>query len=228
MLEWLGVRKKDSYTPSQTKRYEVSKDEFSTKRIRALRDIHHELEEVLEIPLSLSIIGSLVKGKVLTPETTERADIDVFLDVDIDTLPQLKKPVEYLQTVLIVNLQKKASQLGYEEIPTEHLKVRVINHRTIHEAVNKYMDSTYLRGRKNAEIFLSSFFTLSIGSVVKKYRNQFLSELSQMEDQTKARLIWQTIIRVLEKTERKGEIPEQIKKQFPQTLEEALKFYGVK
>jgi len=39
---------------------------------------------------------------------------------------------------------------------------------------------------------------------------------------------WDLIKNSVEKTERRGQIPESIKHRFPQTLEEALKFYGIK
>ena len=54
---------KITYVPSPDKRYEISKDEFSRRRIEALRDIHHELQAEFPIPISISVFGSLVKGK---------------------------------------------------------------------------------------------------------------------------------------------------------------------
>ena len=47
-------------------------------------------------------------------------------------------------------------------------------------------------------------------------------------DEKEAERTWNVIKNCVEVVERYGQIPEKTKKQFPQTIEEALKFYEVK
>ena len=89
----------------------------------------------------------------------------------------------------------------------------------------KYQNEQAKRG---ADVGLNLYFTLSIGSAVKKYRDKFLKELVSEEKKGSAENIWNLIRESIERTERKGLIPDKIKHRFPQTLADALKFYGVK
>ncbi len=239
------------YVPSKEKRYEISNDEFSKRRIEALRDIQHELQNEFPIPISICIFGSLVKGKVLTSQTAPNTDIDVDLKFDqeaLDTLPggertKLRKKfdipelslttitTELIRKSLIEKLEKVKEILGLINIPEKHIFVTPINSRSIQSAVNhRMMDSTWeeRNAGKNADVAINLYFTLSIGGVVKKYRDKFLRELASSKDQGEANWTWDLIKESIERNERDGQIPDKIKHRFPQTIEEALKFYGVK
>lgn len=266
-MESPKVEKKDPYVPSAVKRYEVAKDDFSRARIQSLRDTHHALEAEFGVPLSFSIMGSLVKGKLLTPETAQGADIDLMVYFDLEKLnnsdrkrerkisrhsgvglvksllarptrDQLKNSFKkVLKKSVLTRLESIKSKLGYEKVPDENIWVVGIDNQSIMNALEilEYPmvmhdpNSTTEAERiiRSREMRLATFFTLSIGEPVKKYRNQFLAGLAH--DSKKYRdEIWKTIKDVVERIERQGDVPPQIQKQFPQTLEEALKFYGVK
>lgn len=223
--------KKDLYTPSDKKRYEVSPDEFSRKRIQALRDIHHKLEAELGIPISFSVFGSLVKGKILTTETARRADIDMWIDLDQEDLPINKKKeiAKLVREGFLYEIHQRKEDLGFNKIDARHIQTRILNEDVLPTIFNQVLKPSMLSYlNKFDKIYLSTFFTLSIGEPVKKYRKIFLAELALMPDQNKAEIIWKLIKNVVEEMERKGEaVPESLNKQFPQTLDEALKFYGI-
>lgn len=246
---------KTPYTPSQKKRYEVSKDEFSTRRIQVLRDIYRELQAVLPIPISISVFGSLVKGKQLKADNARDADIDIDLKFDkealnalslddtsrfttrfkidtVDGVIQDSDLIEFIRKSIVEKIHTVKDQLGLQEITENHLFITPISSSSIQSAVNARMmtaasEIPVVGG--NADVRLARFFGLSIGSAVKKYRNKFLKELSESEDRLEdAADTWDLIRDAVERSERQGQIPIDIKRQFPQTLNEALKFYGVK
>lgn len=245
------VPNKVPYVPSADKRYEVSKDEFSRRRIEALKDIQHELQaEFPMIPISISIFGSLVKGKKLTPETAPNADIDFDLKFDEDALTSLPREealkiekkfnipdlgrfsvAEIFKDLLIEKLNRIKSELGLEEIPQKSFYANPIHDKSIQNAVSDVITAQKWSRKEvttSADINLNLYFTLSIGSAVKKYRDKFLKELASSENKKEAEEKWNLIRDSVERNERQGQIPEKIKHRFPQTLAEALKFYGVK
>lgn len=231
---------KTPYTPSETKRYEIALDEFSQKRIHALHDIYRALKTELGVPLSFSIYGSLAKGKTLTAETAQNADIDMYVDLDSENLPQ-KIKAKKMKKMVIKKLQEVKEKLGYKKIPRENIDVRILDKKSIENALLNLeiaLDMTtaienllFSGNPRDYEIYLASFFTLTIGPTASKYRNAFLAELATKPNKTEAKKTWQTISRVIGKTERiqkHGYIPKEIVDRFPHTLEEALTFYGVK
>ncbi len=166
------------YIPSPHKRYEISGDEFSRRRIKSLRDIQHELQAELPIPISISIFGSLVKGKVLTSETAQNADIDFDLKFNEEALLALPEEerlklerkfnirelgsfsmTEVLKDLVTEKLNKFKDKLSLKEIPKEHVFVTPINSRSIEDAFSDLRTSLY--------------FTLSIGSAVKNIGTSF-------------------------------------------------------
>jgi len=263
-MEVYETQKKDIYTPFPSKRYEVAEDEFSRMRIQELKNIHHELEAEFGVPLSFSLSGSLIKGKKLTSEIAQNADIDLMIYFDIETFNNLSKLQKIkilkqsgdsfigdllkrlnkaqfekhfkaiLRQSVLAKLDSVKEKLGYKEIPGGDIGVNRIDGKSIINALKAcqeqvlteslYVIEWEMKGRKK---HLATYFTLSIGQPVKKYRNQFLAELATSPDQDQAEMVWQEIKDIVEETERKGKIPKNIKTQFPQTLEDALRFYGV-
>ena len=224
--------KKIPYVPSQEYRYELSEDEFSRKRFRVLMEIYKELQGKLPmVPISFCMYGSLVKGKILTPETAPDTDIDLEVKYDeeiydIKTSREKRRLTGKLEFYIEEVILKKIY-----ETDRIHLAVNPINSKSIWIAIhNISTDKSKLPNMRN-NVDLANYFTLSIGEAVKKYRDKFLKELATMqntEDAEEAEKIWNTIKKCVEEVERQGKIPEKIRKQFPQTTEEALKFYEVK
>lgn len=243
--------KKIPYIPSQEFRYELSLDEYSRKRFRVLMEIYKELQATIpEIPISFCMFGSLTKGKVLTSETAECADIDLDIKFDKkawDEFP-LKKHFElrtkfgvsssnkirfvqfdnFVRYFVLQRIQKVKNDLGFNETTGKTVEIFItpIDSESIQSEINNI---NYNKNQTNSDerLRLAVYFMLSIGNVVKKYRNKFLKELVEMKDRAEAIRIWNLIKECVEEVERQGQIPEKIIKQFPQTLEESLKFYEV-
>lgn len=242
-METYSLHKKIPYQPSQEFRYELSQDEFSRKRFETLMAIYKELQATIpEIPISFCLFGSLTKGKILDKETAKDTDID--LDIKFDNEAWKKEYPDGVQSFFCMNIKnfifnkmdKIKDSLGLEEISLEtvHLSITPIDSNSIRKTLSniEHTEKEYIKNYPKIQIdnsiTLSHYFSLSVGEAVKKYRNKFLRELAEMEDTEKASRIWRTIRERVEEVERQYQIPEEARKQFPQTLEEALKFYEVK
>lgn len=77
---------KVAYIPSQAKRFEISKDPYSRERLAALRTLQDELVVQSPFETGVTLIGSLAKGKELTPKTKNAADADPKFFVDTDSI----------------------------------------------------------------------------------------------------------------------------------------------
>ncbi len=225
--------KKDPYIPSKEKRYYVSEDKYSRGRINALRDIHHELEQEYKISLSLAIHGSLIKGKVLTPEIASRADMDMYLYFEAEGMSQQEreKTANTLREQTLKKLQDRQTQLGYANIPStmvgmidRHFKVIPLDSFSIPRVVGVVFRKIPFPSIEEDRVRLANFFSLSIGAPIKKYRNQFLLGLGGTQG---GEDVWKRIEAVIEHVERRGNIPATLRKRYPKTLKQAFKTYGV-
>jgi len=182
--------RKIPYEPSTKKRYEISKDSISRLRIEALKDIQHKLQAEFPVPISISVFGSLVRGKKLTNEIAYDTDVDFNLKFDeeaLESLPEeekskliskLKIPMLNTYTIVVFfekrlkeELEKIREKLKLKEVSEDKIFVNPINGRSIIEAINF---ARYSEEKDVTDITLSSYFALSIGNAVKKYRDQFL------------------------------------------------------
>ena len=238
-------KSKIPYAPSQELRYELSADEISRKRFRALMAICKELQKDLpQIPISFCLFGSLTKGKVLTAETASNADIDFDVKYDAEaitasTLKEKRETASKFEFLIEETIKKKMEEKKEGlELGEIHFDVNPIDSFSIQRALDNVGSSDFVYKttggieKKSAQVVISLalYFTLSIGNAVKKYRDKYLRYLSKMigtDDEEEAREIWSRIKECVETVERQGQIPEKTRKQFPQTLEEALKFYEV-
>src|SRR3989344_7067304 len=93
------------YQRSQRKRYEISRDAFSKERISVLRELQAELSEKLPVSLSITVMGSLLKGKKLdSEETAENTDMDLFVHIDKEELNNLSDDqLKHLRSVVGVD-----------------------------------------------------------------------------------------------------------------------------
>lgn len=72
------------YTPSETKRFDVSKDPFSRERIAAVHAAYKTLKEEVPFFAGITVWGSLSKGKALDEKTADATDIDFVIFIDRD------------------------------------------------------------------------------------------------------------------------------------------------
>lgn len=82
------MSEKVPYTPSQTKRFEISPDEHSRTRVRFLRDLRTHLQAETGFEVGCALYGSLAKGKKLDRRIAARTDIDAIFYVDRDSVLQ--------------------------------------------------------------------------------------------------------------------------------------------
>lgn len=76
------------YVPSQTKRFEISKDPYSQERLKALKATIGELREKEPLVVGAVLRGSLSKGKTLTPQTEGKSDVDLVVFIDADRIDE--------------------------------------------------------------------------------------------------------------------------------------------
>jgi hypothetical protein len=95
---------KTPYLPSQEKRFDISKDEYSRERLKVAELFYDKMKQIFDVSIGLVLFGSLVKGKILDNNTKESADIDLTLFVDLD---------EY-QDKYIENLRKNRDFFDFE------------------------------------------------------------------------------------------------------------------
>lgn len=72
------------YNPSNEKRFEISKDEYSRERLQSIKSFYENIHSKFNISMGLVLFGSLAKGKELTDTTKDEADVDFTLYIDID------------------------------------------------------------------------------------------------------------------------------------------------
>ena len=220
------------YTPSQELRYELSEDEISRKRFAAVVKIYKEIQSLVpDIPISFVLYGSLAKGKILDEETAKVTDIDLEIFYDGEAADKSDN-FRYLTEDAVINRFKKVKDdLKQKDIQFD---ISPIDGQSIDGAIfmlefnERHIDSEMFdakKGIENAKFRIAMLFGLSIGEALKKYRNEFLKKLSDMEDSEEAERIWDKIKGCVEEIERKGEIPDKARHQFPQTLQDASSFY---
>lgn len=73
---------------------------------------------------------------------------------------------------------------------------------------------------------VASPWGLDIGGGLAKYRKAYLTSLQRL-DPKERELEWRVTMRVVKFFERQGNIPAEIKDQYPEAYEEAVKYYGV-
>jgi len=79
---------------------------------------------------------------------------------------------------------------------------------------------------RDYDYLVSMYFHLDIGGGMKKFIRGFLRQIDEMSDEERDN-VWSFVRNAVEKTERGGEIPNEIRRQFPQTFFDACEFYRV-
>jgi hypothetical protein len=278
------MKHKQPYQPSERKRFEISADEFSRKRIEVLKEIQQEMSDMFEpIKIAFSLFGSLSKGKTLSKETAPGADIDLVCFIEIDNLYEhLKQLAEknkglqeifeavkaqcretrmttisdesknhsaycylerYIGKFIFEKLNEQKEIMGYDNdtelfkdirfspisqegwlysimAATENLAL-MMAHIEEEEIEPEELEGCKMR--------LARYFHLDIGGGLKSYRQHFLSQLKTLRETEpdKAEYYWSLVNDAVREIERKFAVPEKIQKQFPGTLDEAIKYYGV-
>ena len=68
-------------SPSEPKRFELSREPFARERVKGIQNAVEEMREERPEILSLALFGSLVKGT-----STEASDLDMYVYIDVDEI----------------------------------------------------------------------------------------------------------------------------------------------
>lgn len=182
--------------------------------------------------LAIIFQAALARQKERHPTTPEE---ELVLDAGYITVDK------YIEQTLLNRLKQNAGQMGFSpETPdykyTDQVKpIAMEGEKSILSALAKYEDATSTGisydnddwgGVQGATMKLAEYFFLDVGGGLKKYQRGFLQQLASMGKE-EAEKKWGKVKTATEVFERKGKIPAKIESQFPQTFEQACKYYGV-
>lgn len=236
------MREKDPYNPSPEKRFAISKDEYSRDRIKIIQEIYEEITKEFPFKVGFSLYGSLSKGKILDAENFLDADIDLVVYVDADDVAK-----NFNAFRIEHNLPKSADSEDLEqnrntvrELVRSHIKNRLTSLPSNGELTkNIWMyDITTTDIQKLLENVsehsdlhdsfelrkLVRMFHLDVGGGMKKYRVALLQYLKDRPLEYREK-IWSKISSSLRLKERYNDIPSKISPQYPETFDEAYKYY---
>lgn len=93
---------KIAYEPSQTKRFEISRDPYSRERLKAASETIRELKSRYPFVVGAVLFGSLSKGKFLNEQSAGGSDIDMAVYLDADKAGESYKKIEEENDALFV------------------------------------------------------------------------------------------------------------------------------
>jgi|GEM_PF-3947604 len=237
---------KTPYTPSSNKRFEISEDQFSRERIRALTEVYKELKETFP-SIGFSLYGSLTKGKVLNEHAKEVSDIDfaVYLDKDelLGNREWLVKALENTAIPRAVVIRENLDLATAEALLRFCIEYKLSQKLNL-DSMGQLMDTRVYALSKTEDEFdelyqkhglaesgqpggsraLSKMFRLDVGGGMKSWRRFVFDQLAHHDAADRER-IWSEIDATIREHERKSDVPAKIEKQFPKSFEEAKQYY---
>lgn len=245
------------YNPN-SRRFVVSPDSFSQQRFKRIVSIKNELGEMFpDIPIGVSLFGSLTKGKVLTPSNAPKTDIDMYVFFDVDSvgfnspsIKLLRSDPDFSRMIDRVNgrsngrFQSEVGRCleGYlryfipkrftdntEELGfTSNPKLRDFIAKHIMPYRISHKGNHSIIGALNREAPTHIYFHWDVERGLNRYHHSFLKELSSLGKE-KAEEIWKNLIATVEFSERgvDSTILGQLKAEYSQTFEIALIHYGL-
>lgn len=243
------------YAPPEAKRFQISGDKLSRGRLRAVLEGYRQVRDALPFGFGLAIFGSLSKGKVLTEDNAHSADIDLTLFLDRDTIMAghaqlsmqdnrfrevVQEQLNVVRKIAIGSSEAEVYQSVVYSEATRYVKERLRG--CIFEKLpdnDKFcklsiyhilLDRQRLRlclNNFNTSIIWATLFGLDIGGGLRDYRREMLLGLQKM-DGGEGKKYWENIIKSVKISEREGDIPQAIVRQYPPTLNQAILYYGAK
>lgn len=219
------------YTPNPTKRFDISKDDYSRGRLRAVREVYEELKEVFP-SVGVALFGSLSKGKVLTDESYNISDIDLVIFIDAKEISDhlTKGAVRQIAQEMMARKLYQKEPLSKRHM-TQDLHIVAFDAKKIVENL-KIINPK--ESEESADIWYDALddacklFHLDVGGGLAKFRKALLHEMRTLPQEEREK-IWKEIANALIITERnKTEVPTELTRQYPATYEEALRYYQVK
>lgn len=232
----------EKYTPSQTKRFEISPDQYSRSRLDALVETTRELQTSTPL-IGIALWGSLSKGKQLTPENLSMSDIELtaFYDRNVvertggNKYENLAGDIrEGLQSGVLTRLQDAGDK------PEMNIAVRGLALEGEYSMFTRVMDLVTGNFQDASEMnqllsTVSAFFGLNPGGGLKPYRVRFFEDIANTIPEEKTDKLWQFISENVIKIVERGvhgtshaNIPPQIERFYPATFDQAARFYANK
>jgi len=160
-LESLSKARPENET---SKRFVLSKEDFSKERLTAIKTVVEEIKEKYPEILSLCMFGSMVKGTA-----HEGSDIDAYLYIDSEKASErrgvteeqihvtsdrvgevyLKKEVAELYILEFRNRLKEMADL--EDVDVEHIRSRPISEKIINDEIKSLTD--YFNDKEKVETY---------------------------------------------------------------------------
>ena len=81
----MNERPKIPYEPSEQKRFDISKDEYSRERLAVVKSFYETMRKSFDVSMGLVLFGSLAKGKELDAVKKDATDVDFTLFIDNKT-----------------------------------------------------------------------------------------------------------------------------------------------
>lgn len=233
----------ERYTPSETKRFEVSQDPYSRARLRAVIDTARDLQQTDPFFLGVSLWGSLSKGKELTTELLPTTDIELVAFYDAEKFQESGLDENYNMAKRISTEVKKGitSHLAEQgDTPDINLSVRGLAFEGEYSMLARVMDLVTGNYRDEQDLnqlvgAISAFFGFNPSGGLKPYRVQFFEKVASIMPEEKADKLWnivsENVIKVVERGVHgttKAHIPQGIEKFYPSTFKDAAHYYGAK
>ena len=199
--------------------------------------------------LGATVYGSMAKGD----QARETSDIDAFLYIDKETLPEGEKN----KNVDLVESDYRSSFLKSLNIPEEDvskyysdLRPKLLDNQVLDNDINtriEYDNQTKAYKKMLAEKYtyetsdeekekllsqepqlkndfaISGMFHARVGSGIEKYRRLFLNKINALPDKEMAEKIWNDVYFDLKTYEERSDPNKKI--EIPSTLNEALRVY---
>lgn len=262
---------KTPYAPTTARRFELSHDEYSRERVRALLKAYRTLKGEVPFFAGITLYGSLSKGKKLTGETAPSTDIDLFAFIDVDLYEatisnfeqeneEFQKKVKYVSKhdpamrslynveevrrenvrkaaqafiedriteIMLAELKQQGLSSDKISIETDFINIRDDDNDSISNKIlahNLTVDSGLPGPKEENLLFVAAPFFYDIGGGLRKYREAFMKKLLA-EPADVAEEQWKIVVEAMKTWERQNQVPDSVTHTYPQTLEEARKYY---
>lgn len=159
-----------------------------------------------------------------------KVTIKQYLDQE-STKPVWTSAEQYILEVIDQTLKNNARPMVYTG-ETNHISVLPIQFEgrdsmmTLAVELARAVDNNQKMADALSEE-VAHLFALDVGGGLRPYREYFLKQLKAMDDQEYAQHLWKLIDRAIREQERGDDISPEYDRQFPSTLEDALRYYGI-
>lgn len=239
---------KVSYTPSQNKFFEISKDPISQERKKVLMECFRDLNKLFSgLDIGFSLFGSLSKGKPLdTVDVAESSDVDLLVLFSREKFQALFKSGRNMFLSMIAKTEPDSNFANANEEDkvlflfekyirvyiNNELKTNINCHYKQETGVMALGMSDESFSKKLEEFDLApqlavTFFGYDLGFGLRGWQVKFLEYIKKQEKVVRD-VFWDRVKQACLEFLRNGDLPEKVIQQVPNTFEDACKLYGVK